>query len=150
MSSAGVCSESTQSGAPCKARVVPGATTCRWHDPSPEARAKHQAESRRGGEAKAYGALVAGEPLSADATVCEADLTTAAGLAIYVAGALRALARLPFDVRVAHAISSLAGTQRNALQETVLEDRLAALESQRRGPPPYVSPFATRSPEISQ
>ena len=117
------------SGLPCRAAVMAGRNVCRWHDPSPEAKAKHKAESARGGQAKAYGALPAVGALADDPRVAALDLETAEGLRGLTGATLAALARLPFDVRTAHAISALATTQRNTLETHDYEARLRALEA---------------------
>jgi hypothetical protein len=57
------------------------------------------------------------------------DLETAGGIKQYLAAALRALARLPFGVKSAHAISALASAQRTTVETSELEQRLAALEA---------------------
>ncbi len=124
------CSETTASGKPCRARVMPGRDVCRWHDTTPEGKARHKAESARGGVSKAYGALTAVSPLVDDPNVVALNLETAAGLRGFLSATLAALARLPFDVRTATAIGQLATAQRSTLETTDFEARLNALESQ--------------------
>ena len=60
--------------------------------------------------------------------VDDLDLETAAGLRTFVARALRQLARLPFDVRVANAIAQVVNVARAGIEAGDLEDRLTALE----------------------
>lgn len=123
------CTAKAATGSPCRAAVIPGATLCRWHDPSPEAKARHKAESARGGFSKAYGALAAVAALADDPRVARLDLETAEGLRGFLAATLGALATLPFDVRVANGISALATAQRNTIEAGDFERRLGALET---------------------
>ena len=124
------CTSLTTGGKPCRAHVEHGSLFCRWHDPSPSARAKHSAESKRGGLAKAYGALPAIAALAEDPAVAALDLETAAGLRGLLSATLGALARLPFDMRSAHAIGALATAQRSTLEISAHEARLAAVEAE--------------------
>ena len=129
------CTSLTRSGAPCRAAVAPGRDVCRWHDPSPAAKARHKAESARGGLTKAYGALPAVAALADDPRVSALNLETAEGLRGFLGATLAALARLPFDTRTANAISALATAQRNIVEASDFEARLATLEAaQRLGP----------------
>lgn len=123
------CREKNASGRPCKATVLPGRDVCRWHDPSPEGRAAHQAISRKGGHAKAYNALPMTDSLAEDPRVGTLDLSTATGLRDYLAAALAALGRLPFDARTANSIGQLATAQRALLEASDTEARIAALEA---------------------
>lgn len=129
------CTALAASGAPCKAPPIPGRRVCRWHDPSPEAKAKHKAESKRGGLSKAYGALPSVAALADDPRVAALDLETAEGLRGFLGATLAALARLPFDTRTANAISALATAQRAILETSDFEGRLAALEAVAERPP---------------
>lgn len=122
------CTATKQDGAPCRARPQPGSTFCPWHDPDPEARERHRAASRRGGEAKAYGALAAVAPIQDDLGP-GVDLGTAQGGRDLLAVALQRLAALPFDVRIAHALAQLVAIQRAQIETSDLEQRLAALEA---------------------
>ena len=121
-----LCTATRVDGQPCRASPPPGKTLCRWHDPSPEARQRHIAESRRGGVAKAYGELAAGAPL-ADA-VRDLDLGTPDGLRQLLAVVLHALAALPVDVRTCNSFAQLAGAQRSLIESSDVEARLRALE----------------------
>ncbi|MHB1070118.1 MAG: hypothetical protein ACYC1W_09680 [Gemmatimonadaceae bacterium] len=128
------CTALTVTGEPCRASPPPGKARCRWHDPSPAAREKHAAESKRGGLTKAYGALAAVAALADDPRVAALNLETAEGLRGFLAATLGALARLPFDTRTANAISALATAQRNVVEASSIEERLAALEAGAAGP----------------
>ena len=123
------CAATKASGGPCHAPAQRGKTLCRWHDDSPDAKAKHREESRRGGLAKAYNALPAIESLADDPKLATHDPNTAEGLRECVAVAIRALFKLPFDVRVANAVGSLATAQRALIETSDLERRLAAIEA---------------------
>jgi hypothetical protein len=106
-----------------------GERWCRWHDPTAEGRRRHRAESARGGKAKAYNALAATAPLAESLNLDALDLATAGGVVALLAGSLRALAALPFDVRTAHAIAQTATAQRNVIETADLAERVAALEA---------------------
>jgi hypothetical protein len=56
------------------------------------------------------------------------DLMTAAGLSEYLAHTLHALARLPFDARVANSIGGLVNAARAVLETADVERRLFELE----------------------
>jgi hypothetical protein len=128
------CTATRADGAPCQAPARGGTALCRWHDPSPEAKSRHREESRRGGLAKAYNALPAIDSLTDDPTISQHDPNTAEGLRACVAVAIRALFKLPFDVRVAKAVASLATAQRALIEASDLERRLAALEAAQAAP----------------
>jgi hypothetical protein len=57
------------------------------------------------------------------------NLETPAGLRGLLAGALRQLARLPLDVRVANALAQVATAQRAIIEASDLERRVEALEA---------------------
>jgi hypothetical protein len=122
------CAATTRQGTPCRMRLPAGATYCRNHDPNPDARSQHREQSKRGGEAKAYGALTVVEPMAAD-LAHDVDLGTAKGGRALLAVALRRLADLPFDVRIAYAVSQLVPAQRAQIESADLEERLSALEA---------------------
>lgn len=131
------CRGVTPKGTPCKVRLALGAEWCRWHDPSPTARARHRQASELGGITKAYGALEKSESLRA--SIGELDLSTAVGLASYLACALHGLGNLPFDTRVAHAIAALINAQRATIELASLEKRIEKLEvlsDEDSSPPP--------------
>lgn len=123
------CPGTTPSGAPCKANVRTGETWCRWHDPTPEGRARHRADSARGGTQKAYGALVSVGAIADAVDVDSLDLTTARGVTALLGATLAQLARLPFDTRTANAIGQCATAARSLIETSDLETRLAALEA---------------------
>jgi hypothetical protein len=125
------CRAKTKEGKRCRATPKPGAKFCRWHSRKPVDRARHIEESRKGGLTKAYGSLAHVEPLATDPRVAALNLGTADGLQQLVAAALRALARLPLDVRTATAIGQLVTTQRSTIETSDIEARLRALESGR-------------------
>lgn len=133
------CTSRTANGAPCRAAVAPGREVCRWHDPSKEAKAKHKAESKRGGLSKAYGALPAVAALADDPPVAALDLTTAEGLKRLLAATMHALTRLPLDVRLATCLGQIATAQRGVLTDADFERRLEALEA-RQQPGPHLHP----------
>jgi len=126
------CPGATQSGAPCRARPAPLSKWCRMHDPNPKVREAHKLMSKRGGEAKAYGALATATPMADD--LGEADLGTADGARQLVSIALHRLAALPFSERTAHALSALVSTQRQLIETADLERRLVALERDSSSP----------------
>ena len=127
------CLASTQSGQLCKVKPLPGSKYCRWHSEKPEAKAKRQADSAKGGLSKAYGALTSVPSISEVLDVDALDLETAAGSRALLAGALRQLARLPLDVRVANAIGQVCTAQRGVIEASDFEARLASLEAQSPG-----------------
>ncbi|HYN81187.1 MAG TPA: hypothetical protein VES88_06770 [Gemmatimonadaceae bacterium] len=57
------------------------------------------------------------------------DLETPAGARALLAGALRQLARLPLDVRVANALAQVCTAQRAIIESSDLVRRLDALEA---------------------
>ncbi len=129
------CMVPRKDGKPCRAAPMPGKGYCRRHSPEPVDIARHLDESRRGGERRGgegSGPLRTAEmiaPLADDAAVVALDLNTSAGLREYVAANLRALSRLPYSVRVAHAVAQLASVQRQGIEASEIEERLAALEA---------------------
>ncbi|HEY4303015.1 MAG TPA: hypothetical protein VGM82_01005 [Gemmatimonadaceae bacterium] len=116
MSQRVACRASSRAGVACKGNVVKGRDYCRWHDPSAEARARHQEESRRGGQAKAYGALPTTSALATLESLKGVDFTKADGVRQLLAAQLAQLAALPFDTRVAYAIAQTASIQRAAIE----------------------------------
>lgn len=120
----------TKAGVPCRAQRSPNKTVCRWHDASPEAKAKHLTESRKGGLSKAYGALPCTDALAADPSIANLDLSTVEGLKALLAATLGALAKLPFDIRVSTGISQVAQSQRIVVVDADFDARLKALEGQ--------------------
>ncbi len=100
------------------------------HSVDPVVRAASHEAARRGGKARSRQLeRPSADPLS-PLEVADLDLETVAGLKTYLARALLKLAGLPFDVRVANSIAQLATAQRNALEASDLERRLASLETQ--------------------
>jgi hypothetical protein len=110
------CDAITKSGTPCRAIPLTGTTRCFRHTQG--------TPTRSGGRRPLTAA-----PLCAD--IEGLDLTTAAGLAQYVAIALRRLGELPFDCKVANSISQLVTCARSTIEVAVLEGRIAALEAGR-------------------
>lgn len=126
------CTSRTAAGAPCKATVALGRTSCRWHDKRPAATAKRLTDSARGGRTKAYGALVSAPSIADVLNVDALDLETPAGSRALLAGALRQLARLPFDVRTANALAQVCTAQRAIIESSDLVRCLDALEGATR------------------
>lgn len=124
-----VCIAITRKGMPCKAWAMPGKVVCRYHSPAPEDIARRLDEARRGGEARKGRDPVEVGALADDETLATTNVATASGVRDYLAAALRALARLPFSVRIAHAIAQLASAQRQAIETADVERRLVALET---------------------
>jgi hypothetical protein len=106
-----------------------GTARCVQHATDPAIRESARESARAGGRARA-GQLTAptAAPLLAD--IADLDLTTAVGLASYVAVALRRLAELPFDVRVGNSVAQLVGCQRAVVDASEFERRLTELEQQ--------------------
>jgi hypothetical protein len=123
------CPGTTPLGSPCKANVRRGQRWCRWHNPTRKGRARHRAESARGGTSKAYGALAAAPSIADVLDVDALNLETPAGLRGLLAGAVRQLARLPLDVRVANALAQVATAQRGIIEASELARRVEALEA---------------------
>ncbi len=128
------CQTVKTNGEACKNAALLGKSACRWHSADAADIARHLEESRRGGEAKAWGAMPELAPLADDPAVRDLDLSTAVGVRDFLGAALRALGKIPYSVKTAHAISALAATQRAALEAGDLEERLAALEQFAPGP----------------
>ncbi len=125
-------------GVPCKMPAIPGKAVCRYHSPDPEDVARHRDMSAKGGEAvrQAFkpGATASPytiEPLNSVEDIASCDLTTSAGLSKYLAMALRHLARVPFGTNVANAMAQLVTAQRNVVETSEIERRLAELEAGR-------------------
>lgn len=125
------CIASAQSGKPCKVKPLPDSKYCRWHSEKPDVKEKRLADSAKGGKTKAYGALTSVPSIADVLDVDKLDLETAAGSRALLAGALRQLARLPLDVRVANAIGQVCTAQRGVIEVADFEARLAALEAAR-------------------
>jgi hypothetical protein len=64
-------------------------------------------------------------PLEVD----DLDLETAIGLRIFLARALKQLATIPFDVRVANAMTQMISVARAGIETADLESRLSQLET---------------------
>lgn len=126
------CTQLRKDGKPCKASPKPGESVCRWHSQSPEDRARHIEESRRGGLTKAYGNLESVSALSEIEGVRDLDLSTAGGLTSFLAATLGNLARLPFDARIANSIGNLSNAQRSLIEASDFERRIAALEEKQK------------------
>lgn len=124
------CSKPKKDGTPCKANVLAGSDTCRWHSDDPAQRQRHLDESRKGGLSKAYGAIPSVAPLADRPGVADMNLETAEGLRGFLGATLQRLARLPFDSRVANSISSLATAQRALIEASDFERRLSDLEKE--------------------
>jgi hypothetical protein len=120
------CSGLTISGDPCRAQAVHGSTMCFKHDPD---HSVASAEANRAGGRVRTGQMA--RPVAAPLDVTGLDLTTAAGLTEYVARALRRLADLPFDTKVAAVVAQLVTCQRTTVETTDLAARLATLEGRR-------------------
>lgn len=122
------CKAVTKAGGPCRARPVIGTQYCVAHTNDPDVRARAIEGSRRGGQRH-------GERRRRDMVppiqVSDLDLKTATGLLTYLARALRRLAELPFDVRVANAMAQTANVARAAIELAEIEERLVALETKR-------------------
>jgi hypothetical protein len=110
---------------------MPDRDVCRWHDDSPEGRARQRELGRKGGLANAAPVIGA---LADDPAAAALDPGTADGLRECVAHTIRALFRLPFDVRVANSISTLATAQRALIESSDFERRLAAIEESMNKP----------------
>lgn len=124
------CSAIAAGGGQCRKQRAPGRDVCAFHDQSPEARARHQAISAKGGHARAEREqLTATAPLAEEPGVAELDLASASGIRDFAAATLRGLSRLPLDARLANAITGLLTAQRAMLESSDLEARLAALEA---------------------
>lgn len=121
------CDQLARNGTPCRMPALKGRTCCRFHG-DPEA---HRAMSRRGGKGKAPALPFVG-PLAEDPAVQSLELLSATELPRLLAATLRRLTLLPFDVRVANAISQVVQTHRAAIETGELEERLRALENPAR------------------
>lgn len=137
------CKSKTAAGKPCKVPPLPGSDRCQWHSKDPSVRAKRRESSSRGGKSKAYGALPVIEALAQVDGLKDLNLETAEGLRTFLAHTLRALGRLPFDVRVANSVGQLVTAQRAVVETSSLaqrfEQRLAALETAVTGRPVRVA-----------
>lgn len=122
------CTAIARGGGRCKNAVVRGAH-CRFHSAHPEDRARVKAMGKRGGISKAYGALPSAPSIADVVDVDVLDLETPAGARALLAGALRQLARLPLDVRVANALAQVCTAQRAIIESSDLVRRLDALEA---------------------
>ena len=122
------CPATKPDGTPCRARVAPGRRYCRWHDPDPTARERHLAESRKGGEAKAYGSMPTAAPMLDD-LAAGTDFDSMAGTRALLGVALHRLAALPFTERTAHALATIVSAQQRVIETHELEQRLRALEA---------------------
>jgi hypothetical protein len=120
------CSATAASGHPCKAAALPDRDVCRWHDDTPEGRERQREAGRKGGKARTIPAIGA---LAEDPALAALDPSTTEGLRDCVSATIRALFRLPFDVRVANCLGGLATAQRALIESSELERRLAALEA---------------------
>ena len=119
----------------CLAQARSGTKFCRWHSRTPEDLALHALQSSLGGLARA-GKYAANIPttaaLDADPAVVGLDLSTAVGIRELLGHTLRALTRLPVDVRLATCLGQLATAQKNVITESDFEHRLEQLEAQQK------------------
>lgn len=118
------CSAITRAGGHCRAPVVRGTSLCVRHSTDPVLRERALEGSSRGGRNRAIERVTAA-PIEAD----DLNLETPAGLSTYLARALKALATLPFDVRVANAMAQLVNSQRAGIEIADIERRLNNLEA---------------------
>jgi hypothetical protein len=128
------CTGAKPDGTRCANVATSGRRTCRWHSRRPADIAARLRASSKGGTQKAYGALPAVAALADDPRIAALDLETAGGLRAYLGVTLRALAHLPFDARIANAISALATAQRNMIETSDIAARLDTLEAATTGP----------------
>lgn len=126
------CRATRKDGGNCGGNAVADTGVCRWHTLSPEMRAIHEAESRKGGHAKAASSNVATSPLAGDPALSALDLGTPEGLKGVLGVAITALTRLPFDVKVANALGFLATSQRTIIEQSEVMARIIALEAAQR------------------
>jgi hypothetical protein len=105
--------------------VREGQKWCRWHDPSTEARARHHAESVKGGSVRPL-LPPSVEPIADAVKGC--DTRTPRGLVSYLSATLDALATLPFSTGVAHAVVAAVNAQRATIETSTFAQRLDALE----------------------
>lgn len=124
-----LCTATKRDGSACGGNAVGDTGICRWHTQTPEMRATHRAESKKGGNAKAAAAVVSTDALASDPMVIALDLATTDGLKGVLGFAIGALTKLPFDVKVANAIGFLATSQRTIIEQSDITARLAALEA---------------------
>src|SRR5687767_10512426 len=124
------CDGTTKAGGLCRALALKGQARCGRHTTDPTTQAAVREAARKGGRVRA-GQMnrPTADPLS-PLEVADLNLETVAGLKTYLARALRKLAELPFDVRVANSIAQLVNSQRGALEASDLEERIARLETQ--------------------
>jgi hypothetical protein len=130
------CRGTRANGEPCKANALDAAGFCLWHSPDPAHRKRHADAARKGGLTKAYGAIPSVAPLAETVNVEALDLETPAGGRALLGAALRQLAALPFDVRVANALAQTVTAQRSLIETADLVTRLDALERAARDPFP--------------
>lgn len=107
-----------------------GRDVCRWHSKAPADKAKRREMGARGGKKKPA-PLPAISALAEIKGVADLNLETAEGLRTFLAHALHALGRLPFDTRTANAIGQLVTAQRTVVVAGDFEERLLALETLR-------------------
>ncbi len=120
------CSATTSAGKRCRAPAVHGTRYCIRHATDPSLRERALVGSRRGGANRAESIRrMTASPIE----VGDLDLETAAGLRTFLARALKHLARLPFDVRVANAMAQMVNVARAGIEAGDLEARLAVLEA---------------------
>lgn len=102
-----------------------GTRLCIRHATDPLLRERALVGSRKGGIGRAESIR---KMTAAPIEVKDLDLETVAGLRAFLARALRQLAQLPFDVRVANAMAQMVNVARAGIEASDLEERLTALE----------------------
>lgn len=117
-----LCTASTKKGAKCGGSAVGDTELCRWHAPN------------RNGKSMV---VLSAESLATDPAVAALDLSTPAGLKLLLAITLKALTKLPLDVRLANAMGFLATSQRSIIEQSEIVARIEALEN---APPPKATP----------
>jgi len=115
-------------GKPCQARALSGRSFCAAHDTRPEAQRRWREQSAKGGRSR-RAASVTADPVSGRVDIAALDLTAPSGLQDYLAATLAALAELPIDSKVAHAIAAVVGAQVRLTESVTLEQRVSALEA---------------------
>lgn len=125
------CTETKLDGERCRMPALTGKAHCRFHSMDPEDVAKRVANCSRGGKAPRRNVSHA-PPIADVIDVASLDLSTASGVKELLGAALRQLAQLPLDAKVANAIAQAVTAQRTTIVASDLEVRLAAIEAERQ------------------
>lgn len=113
------CKAETKTGEPCRAAAMPGSDFCFFHDPESETE-RHEAQST-GGRSGRLKTLPEDTP--------DLKVENCADVVGLITATINQVRRGQIDPRVANAVGYLANVMIRAVEQSEVEQRLAALEA---------------------